>query len=287
VRPERLVGVVTPGFGEAERLRGETTLHPLAVPYTAYAFASGYSLGPTLEELREDPGAAARPRYLPILILVALSFGIPLLVGIWRGGGGPERGLLLAPALSTLLFTIWLAAANMKPFNARYLSVLLPAFLLFVGFGVWRLPRRWGMAAIGVALLLSLVSCWNYLFVPRYARDDVRGAVAYVAAHADPDDAVLQISLTGAMRYYYDQLGKRPVHPPASATASFESAQAYLDEAVPGRRVVWYLECRPQALDPKRVLRKTLEARAASSETTEFTGIRVHKYAMASRPMAP
>ena len=275
VRPERLVGVTTPGFGAEQRLRGHTTLHPMALPYTAYAFATGYSLGPTLEELREDPGAAARPRHLPLLALVGLAFGVPLVFGIWRAGG-PGRGLLLAPPCR--LVTVWLAAANMKPYNVRYLSVLLPAFLLFAAVGCWRLPRRWGATTAATMLVIGLVSSWNYLFVARYGRDDVRGAVAYVADHASPDDAIVQISLTGALRYYYDRLGKRPVHPPASATASPDAARAWLDSQLAGRKVAWYLECRPQGIDPGGVLRKTLQSMSHTSTTTSVVGIRIHRF---------
>src|SRR5262245_36537731 len=69
VHPERMVGVET-DFGTKEPLRGETTLHAMSLPYAGYAFAAGYSFGPTLEELRRDPRAAWSPRYLPALALV-------------------------------------------------------------------------------------------------------------------------------------------------------------------------------------------------------------------------
>ena len=279
VRPERLVGVET-DFGQDEPLRGATTLHPMAVPYTAYAFAAGYSLGPTLEELRADPRAATEPRHWPALVLVALGFGVPFVVGLARLRGTPGAWLLLAPALSTVGFTVWLAATNMKPYNVRYLSVLLPAFLLVVSLGLRRMPRRWAFACTAAAVAASLWSCANALFVPRYGRDDVRGAVRYVADHAGPEDAVLQISLTGPMRYYYNTLGARPVHPTAGAVASVEAAQAWLDEALGGAPVAWYLECRPQTLDPRGVLPRALGERAREAQSTPFVGIRVHRFVL-------
>jgi mannosyltransferase len=281
VRPERLVGVET-GFGEDEPLRGPTTLHPMALPYTAYAFAAGYSLGPTLEELRVDPRAAVRPRHLPALLLVALGFGVPLVAGLVRTRRRAGWGLVLLPVLATVGFTIWLAAANMKPYNVRYLSVLLPAFLLWVAWGLLHLPRRWGVACATAAVVASAWSCANYLFVPRYGRDEVREAVHYVAAHADPEDAVLQISLTGILRTYYTALGPRPVHPPARAFASVGAAEAYLDEILDAAPVVWYLECRPQGIDPRGVLPRALAARATSQSVTPFAGVRVHRYVLES-----
>jgi mannosyltransferase len=277
VHPERLVGVET-DFGQKSPLRGSTTLHAMAVPYTAYAFATGYSVGPTLEELRLDARAAARPRYWPLLGLAVLGFGVPFLTGLLTRRRGPWHGLLVVPALVTLGITIWLAAANMKPYNVRYLSVLLPGFLLFVARGLEVLPRRLGAVCAVLALLLSLWSCGNYLFVPRYGRDDVRGAVDYVAAQAAPTDAVLQVSLTGPMRYYYNRLGTRPVHPPDAALASPAAAREFVARTAAGATTVWYLECRAPAVDPGSVLLKTLQSLSHEHSTQFFVGVRVHRF---------
>lgn len=278
VRPERLVGIEA-DIGQDAPLRGTTTLHPLSVPYTAFAFAAGYSLGPTLADLRRDPGAAAEPRYWPVLGLVVLGFGVSFVFGL---RGAP--GWLVAPALSTLAFTVWLAAANMKPFNVRYLSVLLPVFLLIVASGGSRLPRRWAFAVAIAMFVVSIGSCFNYLFVARYARDDVRGAVRYVARHADASDVVLQISLTGLMRYYYDDLGARPVHPPASAFASAEAARDYAAGVRTRAGAVWYLESRPEAIDPAGRLLAALGGQASGVAEVKFTGVTVHRFEYRSQP---
>jgi hypothetical protein len=280
VRPERLVGVET-DFGSKEPLRGTTTLHPLAVPYTAFAFAAGYSLGPTLAELRGDPGVAARPRHWPAVALVALGFGVPFVAGLVHARRG--RALLIVPALVVIGFTVWLAATNVKPYNVRYLSVALPAFLMLVAAGWWRLGRRLRAVTAAAALGASLWSCANYLWVPRYGRDDVRGAVAWVAARAGPEDAIVQIALTAALRHYYTELGSRPVHPPAAATSDLEAATAFVRQQAPPGGVVWYLECRPEALDPTGVLRRSLQAQAARAETTDFVGVRVHRFTFGPR----
>jgi len=278
VRPERLVGVET-NFGQKQPLRGETTLHALAVPYTAFAFAAGYSLGPTLAELRLDPRAPARTRHWPALLLAGFGFGPALVTGLLARRAPAGRGMLLVPALSTLGFTLWLAATNMKPYNARYLAVALPAFLLLVALGLWRLPRRWVAAAGLAAAVASLWSCWNYLFVPRYARDDTRAAVGYVALHSQPEDFILQISLDGPLGYYQG-LGARPVHAALDAGTSPEAAQRYVEMLAREARVLWYLECRPEAYDPRGHLRQALGARASGATETGFTGIKVHRYEM-------
>jgi hypothetical protein len=114
--------------------------------------------------------------------------------------------------------------------------------------------------------------------VPRYGRDDVRGAVRFVSAQAGPSDAIVQVALSGSLRWYYDDLGTRPVHPPASALADAGAAQEFANTIASGAPVVWYLECRPESLDPRGLLRAALANRAKRVETTSFVGIRVHRY---------
>ena len=284
VRPERMIGVET-DLGRGAPLRGATTLHPMALPYTAYSFAAGYSLGPTLEELRVRPTAALQARHAPALALIALGFGVPLVLGILRGGR--DRGLLVLPAVATALFTMWLAAANMKPFNVRYLSVVAPAFLIWVAMGIEALPRRVGRFVLVCALVVSGWSSWNYFNVARYGRDDVRGAVRFVSEHAGPADAIVQVALTGSLRWYYDDLGTRPVHPPAAALSDSGAARAFATTIASSAPVVWYLECRPESLDPRGLLRSALSHRATRVATTSFVGIRVHRYEVASTRGGP
>lgn len=285
VRPERLVGVET-GFGESAPLRGETTLHILSLPYTAYAFAAGYSLGPTLEELRRQPLAGLQARHLPALCLVLFGFGVPLVAALSRRASWPAAAVLVGPGLVVVGFTLWLAAANMKPFNARYLSVLQPAFLALVAQGLCTLQRRW-RALVGVAVgAVSLWSCGNYLFVPRYGRDDTRGVVEYLQAHAGARDLVLHINLLFTLRYY-DRLPQQIRLAEPGSGDSPAAARQYLDRIVDDAPVLWYLECRPEKLDPHGYLRQACAERAVESETRPFVGIRVHRFELAHRHELP
>jgi hypothetical protein len=54
----------------------------------------------------------------------------------------------------------------------------------------------------------------------------------------------------------------------------------------PGSNVIWYLECRPQALDPHGYLRRALQERSAMEQVQDFTGIRVFRYQIAT-PIPP
>lgn len=279
VRPERLVGVQTP-IDAGAPLRGETTLHPLSLPYAGYAFAVGYSLGPTLAELRRDPSSAASPRDWPILGLALFGFGLPLLTGMTRRASWPAAMVLALPSLVVVGMTLWLAAANVKPFNVRYLSVLQPAYLLVVAQGIWLLRRRLRLLVLATIAVGSLWSCFNYLFVPRYGRDDTRGVVEYLQQHAAPEDLVLQINLGFTLRYY-DRLSQEILLAAPGSGSSPEAAERYLDGIVPGHSTLWYLECRPEGLDPRGYLRNACLGRAVATETRDFVGIRVYRFDLA------
>jgi hypothetical protein len=276
VRPERLVGVATPGFGQEEPLRGGTTLHPFALPYTAYAFASGYSLGPTLEELRASPRVAAAPRHLPGLLLVAVGFGIPFAAGVLRRRDAAPGVPMLFATLVVIGFTLWLAAMNLKPFNVRYLSVLQPIFLLMVARGLWSLPRSAALVCAAAIVGASAWSCYNYLAVPRYARDDVRGAVQLIREHGGPTDLVVHINLITPLRYY--GIRERVMPTPVGIGASREAATAFAAElGSSGPTTIWYVECRPEGPDPHGYIRSALVERASRLRLWELTGVRLYQ----------
>lgn len=276
VRPERLVGVET-DVGDEAPLRGETTLHPMALPYSTFALAAGYSIGPTLEELRADPGAAAGREHWPAVAVVVLGFGAPLLAGVFGPRARPGIWPLLSVVAVVTGFTLWLAATNMKPFNVRYLSVVLPVYLVLVARGLWLLPRPWRFATAGLIALASLWSCANYLFVPRYGRDDARAAVQYVSEHARADDLVIHINLGFQLRYY-DELPQRIKHAEPRSGTSLEAARDYVERIRRSHAAVWFMESRVEQLDPNGYLRRACEESAVTSETREFVGIKVHHF---------
>ncbi len=274
VRVERMMGVQA-AVGESTPLRGETTLHPMSLPYAAYAFAAGYSLGPTLEELRQRPAAAADRRHWPALLLVGVGFGVPLVVAVARHW---QRALpLLVPSLVVCGVTLWLAATNIKPFNARYLSVLQPGFLGLVALGLLSLQRQWRVLAITAALAASLWSSANYLFVPRYGRDDTRGVVAHLRAHAGPRDLVLHINLGFSLAYYAELVQEIRLADPGSGTSP-AAARRYLDRIRGDAPVLWYLECRPEKLDPEGHLRRACSEGAVTTSMWRFIGVQVYRF---------
>jgi 4-amino-4-deoxy-L-arabinose transferase-like glycosyltransferase len=183
-------------------LRGGTTFHAAAVPFALHAFAVGYTLGPSLRELRGHAGGATLRRHAPELAATGLVFGLVGLAGIValarRRRLADTFLWLVAPGLLVSYF----AAQNFKVFHPRYLTVSLPCVLLVaVAAFLDRGPRARRLLAVAVAALWS-VSLYQHYFVADYAREDYRGALAVVRAGIGPGEQVLAMGSEDPVQFY-------------------------------------------------------------------------------------
>lgn len=113
-------------------------------------------------------------------------------------------GYFLVPLAAIFLFSLW------KPlYHVRYLFTYSPAFYILAAYAFVNLwyafarPTREKLVnarrALGaLAVLLSLAfftvvgySLYNFWYNPQYAKDDLRGAVNYIAEHWRPGDVIL------------------------------------------------------------------------------------------------
>ena len=183
-------------------LRGQTTNHIAAAPFALHAFAVGYTLGPSLRELRQHAGMAPLRRHAGELLMTALVFGvlgIRGLLALARRGRLADTCLwLIAPGVLVSYF----AAQNFKVFHPRYLTASLPCFLLVLAAAFADLRGRGRvLLAVAVAGLWS-VSLYQHYFDPAYAREDYRGALAAVRAHIAPGEQVLAVGSEEAVYWY-------------------------------------------------------------------------------------
>ena len=170
---------IVPGAGTGEALRGGTNLEPLALPYTLFSFFYGFSFGPSLRELHEPGRMAVVGSFLPWLLVA----GLPLVAGGAAGLGavGKRRWPLLLWVGIPFLCVLVLALRNVKPWNPRYVAVTVPWVVALVASGLLRLPRRLGLVLTFVLCGATLVSLGGYWADGRYAKEDLRGAAAWVA----------------------------------------------------------------------------------------------------------
>lgn len=171
-----------------------------ALPQVLLESFSALALGQSI-----DPVMA-----LPILFVVATV----LLIALWRHrqpsavGGLFLFGYTFVPLLIMYALSLW------KPlYHVRYVFLYSPAFYILLALGITKIRRSSFVLRLLVFVFYfflltgSAFSAYNFWFAPRYAKDDLRGAVNYLAEHWRPGDAILiNAGYTyTAFVYYYDQ----------------------------------------------------------------------------------
>jgi hypothetical protein len=264
-----------PGAAAAgEPLRGATTFHVAAVPFALHAFAVGYTLGPSLRELRVGPPAAAIARHRPELVAVALVFGALLLLGVRALA---RRGRLVDLALWTLvpaLVVSYFALRNFKVFHPRYLAVATPAFLLTLAAAFADLgPRARAAFAIAVLVLWG-ASLQHHYFDPRYGKEDYRGAAALVRARGEAGEKLLALGAPEPVFHYYrGPLEAAPFW--LGYAAGPDRLEAALGKALRGTRGAWLVLSRPEDLDPGDAFARWMGERFPEAQRFALEGVRI------------
>lgn len=272
---------MVPGAATGDALRGETTFSAAALPYTLLTFFYGYSLGPSLAELHRPDRMALVTAAAPLLVVAGLAVGMALAGGLGRK---PDRvrARLLVWILVPVVVLVALALRNVKPWNPRYVSVVLPLVLLLAARGLVRLPRAAGALAATVLLALTVWSLGAGRADPRYARENVREAVAVVEAAAAPGDAVLVPVVTGVYDFYddgrlplLDAYGRAPLAGPAEA-------DAYCAEVLAGRSRCWVVLAREWYFDPRGELPGALSRLGTLRLVAQPAGTRIYAWERAT-----
>ncbi len=166
--------------------------NPVHLGYTFWAFAAGFSIGPSLLELRR--GMPAVLEHLPLMVpALGLLAGLSTL-GVWelwrrhRATLGWIAGWVAFP----MAFAVLGAVLSDHPYNVRYVLLALPAFLMVLAAAVTgRAPVSLRLVGAGLLAGLFAASLAGHYADPRYQREDNRGAAAYLNANVAPEDLVL------------------------------------------------------------------------------------------------
>jgi mannosyltransferase len=228
-------------------------------------------------------------------ILLALGHGLVLLLAIagllqkaatseegehaWVGGRLPPSYrallflllyLLLPPALILAL------SYNSPKFNARYVMLSHPAFLLLLAGGLaalWqRRPGSLSNVARGATSVLALLFLLgtaafadvNLYADPAFARSDFRGVVQYLERHVGPDETIILVSGHAFPVFDYYAPGMERHLLPETATLDTTdtldfSIAAQLNEWLDGRRGVWLVLWQNEVVDPAGYLTTMLD----------------------------
>jgi len=213
------------------------------------------------------------------IVWVGALFGSIFAVGVWRllTGGQPWKqvALYLLVPLALVLVLCW---QNAKAFNVRYVLVSLPAYLCVVAVGLRALPPRCKNAAPALVVATMLVSLGNYYFNDRYAKEDVRGAAAFVESNAASGDCVVVPTVIEVFEYYF--AGTNPVRtvwcPPGTPRQRIDEQ---VDKILAACPIVWYVNAREWDHDRDGYLREALTSRCRAIETFEdLAGVSITKY---------
>jgi hypothetical protein len=238
----------------------------------------GYSLGPSSPELRVGSPLAAFGAYVWIVAPAAALAAVGLLIGLralWvRGAAGR---LVVAVVAVPFVAAALVALLNIKPFNVRYVAVMLPVVIVTLAAGVASLsPRRGAWLWAGVALF-SLLSLGKYYFVPDYSREDVRGAARYVEEHERPGDVVLVPVVRDVFLHYYggsaDYFALY-----RGQTSSDVRLAATVDANIEGHGRLWFVNSRLWHMDEDRRTPGFLERRYRELDRRQFAGATVTLY---------
>lgn len=262
----------------------------LALAYTGWTFAVGYSLGPSVRELHLPGRVDAVLAYAPMVVLGLVVFGGLLIAGAlstWRRSPGIAvcvAGWLALPVMFVILGT----GVTGQPFNVRYALPALPPFLLLAGSGIRALPPGLARgAAWALVVVLTAASIVNYHRDPRYQREDYRAAVSALRQAADPGDLVLvSVDYSRIVLDYYDPgpVEVATLTGPAArghgkpARVGSGDWRAEVDRLVGGRGRIWVLLSRTFDDPAEGQLLPYLDRRYQRERERAWAGIRLIGY---------
>jgi uncharacterized membrane protein len=250
-----------------------------SLPYTFFAFSTGFSLGPSLSDLHTSRSVPDLLAYAPIITACAILFFVATLLGVVSVWRDPDKRMFLGLWLFVpILAVLGISAMTGMAYNVRYVIASLPAYVLLLAAGIDTCTRR----PVRIGLILSVLcvsgfSLRNYYFNPRYGRDDGRGVAHYLELAAHSKDIIVGVGDTTSLTYYYR--GDLPIvnfnggirNDPTLVTTRLQQLIKQYDR-------LWLVEIRAWETDPKRQTRSTLDMLSGPGLYKEFGGVDVYTY---------
>ena len=233
-----------------EALRGGPAISLASYPFTFHAFAVGYTLGPSLREMRVTGAVRAVARHLPELAWTGALF---LVLGVLAIRAAIRRKAVTATLLALLvpaLIVSYGALQNFKTYHPRYVAVSFPFLVALLGAGLADLRPRARAVLAGALAFTWLVSLQHHYFVPAYGREDMRTAATWMKARLRPGDRILAAGADDVIIYYYRgplKIGRFWL----GWAANPGKMAARLEEARRGADAVWIVWSRGEDLDPE------------------------------------
>lgn len=277
------------------------------VPYTLFNFVFGFSLGPSVRELREAGASAAMLNHGLVITAATAAMGLVCMAGVWRSLRSETRAAgtwlamwLVCPMLIALLATL---VTNIG-YNSRYVIVSYPPMVLLLALGVEqtmagfsrtgeahgpasiRLPAalmRWLLAAaLAVLAACTAMSLYNSLAAEDYAKEEVRPLAQLLSK--ERDTGVLLVADNAHIKpvlYYYgaslpvDFLAIDNALPDHTTDAVLRDFDHRMTEAP---REIWLLQYRTWEADPQASLKTRIEQAASLVGKRDWPGVSLSRY---------
>lgn len=213
------------------------------------------------------------------------------LVAVTRG----RYPALLPLFLAIPLIGVFLVNLRYPHFLPRYLLFATPALYLLIAAGIVfsaRWPRPVALVATPLALASGAVflatagvSLANNYFNPAYFRDDYRGVARTIAAHAQPDDAIVLNAPWQIYNFPYYYKGDLPViglpYEDPLDPAITEPKLRSLIQQHPG---IWLVLYGNASMDPTSFVEGWLDEHAYKVDDAWYGTIRLARYVTAPPP---
>jgi mannosyltransferase len=294
--------LVVPPVGSADVYKPVTIW---SLGYTAWAFGSGYSLGPSATQVLRDPALEVVTDSLAEILAVGGFLGGLLVSGVRVLRREPVTfRVVLAWLALPLGFALAGALGTVHPLNVRYAMLSFPAYLALLAAGLRGIPAGWRRDVAWVLLAgVCLWSLGNYFFEPRYWRNDNRSAGRFLATQARPGDLVVATAGYTAqnLRYYYRPgpavpiaaypavrgepvLVEGPGLGPVVVGARYVVPHAvpeHLSRLTAGRERVWLFASRTYHSDPDGLIPAWLNRHLCRTAVRQWPGVELQLYVRA------
>jgi uncharacterized membrane protein len=254
-------------------------LSPAFIPYTLFAFSSGFSMGPSVRELHTSRELRTLLAHLPTLAPLILLFGALFVMGIVAFCRKVDvAGLLLLWLVVPVASVLLIAATTDVAYNVRYACAAFPAYIFILAVAIAAVRRPVLQATVlATVLCVNGLSLANYYFNPRYAKEDARAAAQYLESVGDVGDIILVVGNTAALKHYYK--GELPIVAWDRSTTRDQAAiVGYLKTLGNEHKRLWIVTNRPWETDPKGHVQTTLSQWHHITRSKEFAGVEIYSY---------
>ena len=188
--------------------RASGTSRPIGLadlPYTFFAYAVGFSAGPTLAELHALPSMYNVLASYPMTLVFFVIYFPALILGVRQALRDRFASVLVLPWLFGLPVLVYLIASATKlTYEVRYSFPSVGAFALILSCGVLSLQSKIGkLGLLSAILFCSLLSISNFYWNTRYDKEHVRAAIGRINAANVSKSPILSIGqISSAAKYY-------------------------------------------------------------------------------------